>query len=106
VLILLKLGAIWCLVAVRVGAAGIGSVSATCVVWDVYVICTPDSDLHYFNIIINSLMIILFLTGAIGTNMIRTLHNEIDLLDDGTKESRWKLVHGTVSLAPLCSQPS
>ena len=60
-LILLKLGAIWFFVAVRVGAAGIGSVSATCVVWDVYLICTPDSDLHYFSIIIiNSLMIVFF----------------------------------------------
>ena len=51
-------------------------------------------------------MIVLFLTGAIGTIMIRTLrkdiavYNEIDTLEDGTEESGWKLVHGDVFRPP------
>lgn len=63
------------------------------------------ADLHYFSIV-NSLMIVLFLTGAIGTIMIRTLrkdiavYNELDSLEDGAEESGWKLVHGDVFRPP------
>lgn len=64
--------------------------------WDVYIVGAPDDDLHYFSIV-NSLMIVLFLTGAIGTIMIRTLrkdislYNEMDGIDDA-EETGWKLV--------------
>lgn len=77
--------------------------------WDVYLIDTPDDELHYFSIV-NSLMIVLFLTGAISTIMIRTLrkdiavYNEMDALDDGTEETGWKLVHGDV-FRPPSTQP-
>lgn len=73
--------------------------------WDVYLIGAPDDDLHYFSIV-NSLMIVLFLTGAIATIMIRTLHkdiavyNELDTLEDGAEETGWKLVHGDVFRPP------
>jgi transmembrane 9 superfamily protein 2/4 len=73
--------------------------------WDVYFVGAPDDDLHYFSIV-NSLMIVLFLTGAIGTIMIRTLrkdiavYNEIDSLEDGVEETGWKLVHGDVFRPP------
>lgn len=73
--------------------------------WDVYLIGAPDDDLHYFSIV-NSLMIVLFLTGAIGTIMIRTLrkdiavYNEMDTLEDGAEETGWKLVHGDVFRPP------
>lgn len=75
--------------------------------WDVYLIGAPDDDLHYFSIV-NSLMIVLFLTGAIGTIMIRTLkkdisiYNEMESLEDGagTEETGWKLVHGDVFRPP------
>jgi transmembrane 9 superfamily member 2/4 len=73
--------------------------------WDVYLLSAPDDDLHYFSIV-NSLMIVLFLTGAIGTIMIRTLrkdiavYNELDSLEDGAEETGWKLVHGDVFRPP------
>ena len=73
--------------------------------WDVYLVGAPDDDLHYFSIV-NSLMIVLFLTGAISTIMIRTLrkdiavYNEMDAFDDGAEESGWKLVHGDVFRPP------
>lgn len=79
--------------------------------WDVYLIGSPDDDIHFFAII-NSLMIVLFLTGAIATIMIRTLrkdisaYNEMALLtnsseDDGSsEETGWKLVHGDVFRPP------
>lgn len=73
--------------------------------WDVYLVGAPDDDLHYFSIV-NSLMIVLFLTGAISTIMIRTLrkdiavYNELDSLDDAAEETGWKLVHGDVFRPP------
>ncbi|GAX26147.1 hypothetical protein FisN_18Hh263 [Fistulifera solaris] len=73
--------------------------------WDVYLIGTPDDELHYFSIV-NSLMIVLFLTGAISTIMIRTLkkdiatYSEMDALEDGMEETGWKLVHGDVFRPP------
>lgn len=76
--------------------------------WDVYLIGSPDDDIHFFAII-NSLMIVLFLTGAIATIMIRTLkkdisaYNDVLLLEDGTEETGWKLIHGDVFRAPSTS---
>jgi transmembrane 9 superfamily member 2/4 len=73
--------------------------------WDVYLIGAPDDELHYFSIV-NSLMIVLFLTGAISTIMIRTLrkdiavYNDMDSLEDGSEETGWKLVHGDVFRPP------
>jgi len=76
--------------------------------WDVYLISSPDDDIHYFAIV-NSLMIVLFLTGAIATIMIRTLrkdiagYNEMQTLEEAQEESGWKLVHGDVFRPPLVS---
>ncbi|KAL7568420.1 hypothetical protein ACA910_012137 [Epithemia clementina (nom. ined.)] len=73
--------------------------------WDVYLVGAPDDDLHYFSIV-NSLMIVLFLTGAISTIMVRTLrkdiavYNEMESLDDSAEETGWKLVHGDVFRPP------
>jgi transmembrane 9 superfamily protein 2/4 len=73
--------------------------------WDVYLINSPDDDIHSFAII-NSLMIVLFLTGAIATIMIRTLrkdiagYNELQTLEETQEETGWKLVHGDVFRAP------
>jgi transmembrane 9 superfamily protein 2/4 len=73
--------------------------------YDILLLSSPDDDLHYFSIV-NSLMIVLFLTGAISTIMIRTLrkdiaiYNEMDSLDDGGEETGWKLVHGDVFRPP------
>ena len=77
--------------------------------WDVYLIGSPDDDIHSFAII-NSLMIVLFLTGAIATIMIRTLrkdiagYNEMQTLEEAQEETGWKLVHGDV-FRPPTSQP-
>ena len=73
--------------------------------WDVYLIGAPDDDIHYFAIV-NSLMIVLFLTGAIATIMIRTLrkdiagYNEMQTLEEAQEETGWKLVHGDVFRPP------
>jgi transmembrane 9 superfamily protein 2/4 len=77
--------------------------------WDVYLIGSPDDDIHSFAII-NSLMIVLFLTGAIATIMIRTLrrdiagYNEMQTLEEAQEETGWKLVHGDV-FRPPTTQP-
>jgi len=76
--------------------------------WDVYLIGSPDDDIHYFAIV-NSLMIVLFLTGAIATIMIRTLrkdiagYNEMQTLEEAQEETGWKLVHGDVFRPPQFS---
>jgi transmembrane 9 superfamily protein 2/4 len=73
--------------------------------WDVYLIGSPDDDIHAFAIV-NSLMIVLFLTGAIATIMIRTLrkdiagYNEMQTLEEAQEETGWKLVHGDVFRPP------
>jgi transmembrane 9 superfamily protein 2/4 len=73
--------------------------------WDVYLIGSPDDDIHSFAIV-NSLMIVLFLTGAIATIMIRTLrkdiagYNEMQTLEESQEETGWKLVHGDVFRPP------
>jgi len=73
--------------------------------WDVYIIGSHDDDVHFFAII-NSLMIVLFLTGAIATIMIRTLkqdiagYNEMQTLEEAQEETGWKLVHGDVFRPP------
>ena len=73
--------------------------------WDVYLIGSPDDDIHSFAIV-NSLMIVLFLTGAIATIMIRTLrkdiagYNEMQTLEEAQEETGWKLVHGDVFRPP------
>jgi len=76
--------------------------------WDVYLVGAPDDDIHYYSIV-NSLMIVLFMTGAIATIMIRTLrkdiagYNELQTLEESQEETGWKLVHGDVFRPPQFS---
>mmetsp|Transcript_3564 Transcript_3564/g.7394 ORF Transcript_3564/g.7394 Transcript_3564/m.7394 type:complete len:636 (+) Transcript_3564:47-1954(+) len=76
--------------------------------WDVYLKGNPDDEIHYFSII-NSLMIVLFLTGVVAMIMLRTLHkdissyNEMQTLEEAQEESGWKLVHGDVFRPPSTS---
>jgi len=76
--------------------------------WDVYLVSAPDDDIHYYSIV-NSLMIVLFMTGAIATIMIRTLrkdiagYNELQTLEEAQEETGWKLVHGDVFRPPELS---
>mmetsp|Transcript_71713 Transcript_71713/g.202813 ORF Transcript_71713/g.202813 Transcript_71713/m.202813 type:complete len:492 (-) Transcript_71713:384-1859(-) len=76
--------------------------------WDVYLKGNPDDEIHYFSIV-NSLMIVLFLTGVVAMIMLRTLrkdittYNEMQTLEEAQEESGWKLVHGDVFRAPAFS---
>jgi Endomembrane protein 70 len=73
--------------------------------WDIYLLGSPDDDIHFFAIL-NSFMIVLFLTGAIAMIMIRTLRKDIvayNAMDDSMtdmEETGWKLVHGDVFRPP------
>jgi len=71
--------------------------------WDNYWLNT-DPQIHWFSII-NSLMIVLFLTGMVAMIMMRTLHadfrryNQMDPNEEA-EETGWKLVHGDVFRPP------
>jgi transmembrane 9 superfamily member 2/4 len=73
--------------------------------WDVYLLNSSEDDIHLFAII-NSLMIVLFLTGAIATIMIRALrkdishYNDMENADAASEETGWKLLHGDVFRPP------
>lgn len=71
--------------------------------WDQYLMNT-DSQIHWFSII-NSVMIVLFLTGMVAMIMMRTLHadfrryNQLEPNEEA-EETGWKLVHGDVFRPP------
>lgn len=64
-----------------------------------------DDQIHWFSII-NSLMIVLFLTGMVAMIMMRTLHadfrryHEMETSEEAQEETGWKLVHGDVFRPP------
>jgi hypothetical protein len=65
-----------------------------------------DDQIHWFSII-NSLMIVLFLTGMVAMIMMRTLHADVrryremaENAEEAQEETGWKLVHGDVFRAP------
>lgn len=72
--------------------------------WDTYLLM-QDDQIHWFSII-NSLMIVLFLSGMVAMIMMRTLHrdisnyNQMDTLEEAQEETGWKLVHGDVFRPP------
>jgi len=72
--------------------------------WDTYLLM-GDEQIHWFSII-NSLMIVLFLSGMVAMIMMRTLHrdfnryNAAETADDMEEETGWKLVHGDVFRPP------
>ena len=76
--------------------------------WEVYLRGDPDDEIHYFSIV-NSFMVVLFLSGVVAMIMLRTLHkdistyNEIQSMEEAQEESGWKLVHGDVFRAPSSS---
>ena len=73
--------------------------------WDVYLVGSPDDEVHYFAIV-NSLMVVIFLSAGVSFIMIRTLkkdlaaYNDISMQDDDIEETGWKLVHGDVFRPP------
>ena len=72
--------------------------------WQVYLLML-DNQIHWFSII-NSLMIVLFLTGMVAMIMIRTLRADLRKYnmpldqEDIQEETGWKLVHGDVFRPP------
>eukprot|EP01089_Gocevia_fonbrunei_P014850 TRINITY_DN4180_c0_g2_i1.p1 TRINITY_DN4180_c0_g2~~TRINITY_DN4180_c0_g2_i1.p1 ORF type:complete len:634 (+),score=120.22 TRINITY_DN4180_c0_g2_i1:94-1995(+) len=73
--------------------------------WDSYLMMTDDQ-IHWFSII-NSVMIVLFLTGMVAMIMMRTLHRDIGRYkeqensgEEAPEETGWKLVHGDVFRPP------
>jgi len=74
--------------------------------WDMYLTGNnPDQQIHWFSII-NSLMIVIFLTAMVAMIMLRTLHrdiskyNELQTAEEVHEESGWKLVHADVFRPP------
>ena len=86
--------------------------------WDIYMMESPDNEIHYFAIV-NSLMIAFLLTGVVLVIMLRALkkdiaqYNTMDIHismgmgmaeDDHVnimEETGWKLVHGDVFRPPM-----
>lgn len=74
--------------------------------WDTY-LKMVDTQIHWFSIV-NSLMIVVFLTGMVAMIMMRTLradlrrYNQMDAqeLEEAREEYGWKLVHGDVFRVP------
>ncbi|PIN02575.1 Endosomal membrane protein, EMP70 [Handroanthus impetiginosus] len=75
--------------------------------WDTYLLMNDDQ-IHWFSII-NSLMIVLFLSGMVAMIMMRTLYkdianyNQLETQDEAQEETGWKLVHGDVFRSPVNS---
>ncbi|XP_053207116.1 transmembrane 9 superfamily member 2-like [Panonychus citri] len=73
--------------------------------WDYLLESMPHTNIQWFSIL-NSLVIVFFLTGMVAMILLRTLHkdiaryNQIDSEDDAQEEFGWKLVHGDVFRAP------
>ncbi|EMS67921.1 Transmembrane 9 superfamily member 4 [Triticum urartu] len=75
--------------------------------WDSYLLMTDDQ-IHWFSIV-NSLMIVLFLSGMVAMIMLRTLYrdiskyNQLETQEEAQEETGWKLVHGDVFRPPANS---
>ncbi|KAM0969170.1 hypothetical protein ACFX2A_017728 [Malus domestica] len=75
--------------------------------WDAYLL-VADDQIHWFSIV-NSLMIVLFLSGMVAMIMLRTLYrdiskyNQLETQEEAQEETGWKLVHGDVFRPPVNS---
>ncbi|KAL5248891.1 hypothetical protein ACHWQZ_G017919 [Mnemiopsis leidyi] len=73
--------------------------------WDTYLTSATNSQIHWFSII-NSLIIVLFLSGLLAMIMVRALRRDIaaynldEEMDDTYEETGWKLLHGDVMRPP------
>merc|ERR1719373_270470 len=76
--------------------------------WDNYLKMTGGR-IHWFAIL-NSLMILLFLSAMVAMILLRTLHrditkyNELATAEEAREETGWKLVHGDVFRKPKHSK--
>jgi len=73
--------------------------------WDIYLTMT-DTQIHWFSIV-NSLLILIFLSGMVAMIFMRTLHADIkkyrEMEGGQEEETGWKLVHGDVFRPPTMS---
>ena len=73
--------------------------------WDTYLQMSESGSIHWFSVV-NSLMIVLFLTGMVAMILVRTLrrdisdYNELESPQEEAEESGWKMVHGDVFRPP------
>lgn len=73
--------------------------------WDYILESMPYTNIQWFSIL-NSLVIVLFLSGMVAMILLRTLYkdiaryNQIDNGEDAQEEFGWKLVHGDVFRPP------
>jgi len=73
--------------------------------WDIFLNEEGDDQIHWFSII-NSLMIVLFLTGIVAVIMLKTVsadfrkYRELETQEEAQEETGWKLVHGDVFRPP------
>ncbi|PIN91707.1 hypothetical protein AB205_0027850 [Aquarana catesbeiana] len=73
--------------------------------WDYILESMPHTHIQWFSIM-NSLVIVLFLSGMVAMIMLRTLHkdiaryNQMDSAEDAQEEFGWKLVHGDIFRPP------
>ncbi|KAG8553448.1 hypothetical protein GDO81_003413 [Engystomops pustulosus] len=74
--------------------------------WDYILESMQHTNIQWFSIM-NSLVIVLFLSGMVAMIMLRTLHkdiaryNQIDSSEDAQEEFGWKLVHGDIFRPPM-----
>ncbi|CDH55046.1 endosomal p24a protein [Lichtheimia corymbifera JMRC:FSU:9682] len=72
--------------------------------WDMY-LHILDPSIHWFSLV-NSIVIVLFLTGMVAMILLRALHkdisryNSIEAQEDVQEDYGWKLIHGDVFRAP------
>ncbi|KAF9351970.1 hypothetical protein BGX26_010116 [Mortierella sp. AD094] len=75
--------------------------------WNLYLVST-DVQVHWYSIV-NSIVIMLFLTGLVALIIMRTLkkdiaiYNEEEMKDEQDEGAGWKLVHGDVFRTPKYS---
>lgn len=73
--------------------------------WDYILESMPQTNIQWFSIL-NSLVIVLFLSGMVAMILLRTLHkdiaryNQMECGEDAQEEFGWKLVHGDVFRPP------
>lgn len=73
--------------------------------WDIFLQDEGDDQIHWFSIV-NSVMIVLFLTGIVAIIMLKTVsadfrkYRELETQEEAQEETGWKLVHGDVFRPP------
>ncbi|CAK9096889.1 Transmembrane 9 superfamily member 7 (Endomembrane protein 5) (Transmembrane nine protein 7) (AtTMN7), partial [Durusdinium trenchii] len=73
--------------------------------WDAYLKVSGQGQIHWFAIL-NSLLILVFLSGMVAMILLRTLHrdiatyNQVPTEEEAKEETGWKLVHGDVFRKP------